>query len=177
MSQLHMIWPETMLDRPPAISLGADYFLRQYASEDETAWLTLMGQAGFTEWDHNRLATWLPRVVPQGFFLAVHRPTRHVVATAMAVVGDDPLHPQGGELGWVAADPAHRGRGLGRAVCSAVVGHLLQAGYRRIFLKTDDWRLPALTVYLRMGFVPFLYEEGMSERWRQVYAALGWVEA
>ncbi len=177
MSQLHMIWPEALLDRPPAVSLEADYFLRQYTPEDETAWLGLMAKAGFTEWDHHRLGTWLPRVVPEGFFLAVHAPSGQVVATAMAVVGDDALHPQGGELGWVAADPAHRGHGLGRAVCSAVVRRLLEAGYRRIFLKTDDWRLPALVVYLRMGFVPLLYEEGMAERWRGVYAELGWVEA
>jgi mycothiol synthase len=171
-----MIWPDRLLDRPPAVVLEPDYFLRTFAPGDEAAWIALMTRAGFPDWDEERLTAWLPRVLPDGLFLAIHRPTGQVVATAMAVEGQEELHPHGGELGWVAADPAHRGHGLGRAVCSAVVARLLEAGYRRIFLKTDDWRLPALVVYLRLGFVPFPYAEDMPERWRKVYEALGWTE-
>ncbi len=61
----------------------------------------------------------------------------------------------------MAGDARHAHRGLGRAVCAAVVRRLLSAGYHRIYLKTDDFRLPAITVYLRMGFVPFLYQQDM----------------
>ena len=61
-----------------------------------------------------------------------------------------------------------------RAVCAAVVARFLQAGYERIYLKTDDWRLPAIKVYLQLGFVPFLFTMGMEERWKTVCAKLKW---
>ena len=172
MAQLQMIWPE---ERPaPEVRLEPDYRLRTFAPEDEPGWLAVMGKAGFEGWDAERLAGMLLKVLPEGLFVAEHRPTGQVVATGMATHNPEPLHPYGGELGWVAADPAHSGHGLGRAVCSAVVGRFLSAGYRRIYLKTDDWRLAALKIYLQMGFVPLMYTEDMPERWRQVYEDLSW---
>jgi mycothiol synthase len=83
-------------------------------------------------------------------------------------------HPFGGELGWVASDPAHAGKGLGMAVCAAVTARLLQAGYRNVHLFTEFWRLPALKTYLKLGYVPFLYQEGMAARWQAICAQLGW---
>jgi len=35
-------------------------------------------------------------------------------------------------------------------------------------LTTDDWRIPAIVGYLKAGFHPVLYDEGMEERWRAV---------
>ena len=84
------------------------------------------------------------------------------------------IHPFGGELGWVAGHPDHTGKGLGMAVCASVVRRLLQAGYKNIFLNTDDWRLPALSIYLRLGWIPLLYMADMEERWRDVCAKLDW---
>ena len=84
------------------------------------------------------------------------------------------LHPFGGELGWVAGDPDHSGKGLGRVVCSAVVKRYLDAGYKRIYLKTDDWRLPAIKTYLKIGFGPFLFDDTMEQRWKAVCDNLNW---
>jgi mycothiol synthase len=84
-----------------------------------------------------------------------------------------PGHPEGGGLNWVAGDPEHRGKGLGLAVCAAVVKRFLGAGYRRIYLQTDDFRLPAIATYLKLGFEPFLFTEGMAERWQSVCEKLG----
>lgn len=64
------------------------------------------------------------------------------------------LHPQGGVLGWVAGDPALKGKGLGLAVCAAVVARLIGGGYRRIYLSTDDFPLPAVKTCLKLGFPP-----------------------
>ena len=60
------------------------------------------------------------------------------------------------------------------AVCAAVVRRLLQADYKNIYLKTDGWRLPALSIYLRQGWIPFLFLPDMEERWRDVCAKLDW---
>jgi len=91
----------------------------------------------------------------------------------MATRWPSQLHPDGGELGWVAGDPEHRGRRLGAVVCAAVVARLIDAGYRRVYLKTDDGRLPAIKTYLDLGFEPLPFADGMEERWKVVEKALG----
>jgi mycothiol synthase len=171
--QLHMVWPEALLDRPPDPILPSGYTLRPYRSADAEAYLRLLHGAGFLHWNEEMLGQWLDRVLPDGLLLIEHAATAALAATSMAAHRPMPLHPFGGELGWVAGDPAHAGRGLGRAVCAGVVRRFLSAGYRRIYLKTDDWRLPAISIYLRLGFVPFLYAEDMALRWAAVCEQLG----
>ena len=60
------------------------------------------------------------------------------------------------------------------AVCAAVVDRLLRAGYYNMRLNTDDWRLPAIHIYLKLGFVPFLRLPDMSDRWRAVCQQVDW---
>ena len=43
-----------------------------------------------------------------------------------------------------------------------------------MWLKTDDFRIPAIKIYYRLGFLPWLFEEGMRERWTIVAKNLGW---
>jgi mycothiol synthase len=169
-----MIWPEHLLDSPPAVNLEPGYFLRQFTPEDEPGWLALVAKAdaGFEELTRDDLVALLSQALPGGFFLVVYRPTQQIVAAACAVDREEELHPQGGELGMLVADPAHSHHGLGQAVASAVVAHLLRAGYRHIYLITRDWRLPAIVTYLRLGFVPFMHTEGMQERWAKIYDIL-----
>ncbi|OQA41023.1 MAG: Mycothiol acetyltransferase [Chloroflexi bacterium ADurb.Bin325] len=167
-----MLWPAGRAT--PEITLPHGYLLRTFAPADADAYLALMHAAGFTQWDVAHLTAELEFVLPDGLFVVEHMPTAALVATAMAEHHAGPLHPFGGELGWVAGDARHAHRGLGRAVCTAVVRRLLSAGYRRIYLKTDDFRLPAIAVYLRMGFAPFLYQDDMFARWQAVCAQLDW---
>jgi mycothiol synthase len=177
--QLQMLWPKHLQDISPGSlaseqALPAGYRLRIYRPEDEVGYLAVMHAAGFGSFDHETVQRWLDKVLPDGFFLVEHAPSGQIVATAMATHNPSPMHPYGGELGWVAGSPEHAGRHLGRVVCAAATARFLRAGYRRIYLKTDDWRLPALKTYLRLGYVPLLYAAGMAERWRAVCAKLDW---
>jgi len=172
MDQLHMLWPAGQA--APEAALPVEYLLRIFRPSDADAYVAPMHGARFTQWDAAHLTAELEFVLPDGLFVVEHLRTAALVATAMAEHHASPLHPFGGELGWVAGDARHAHRGLGRAVCAAVVRRLLAAGYHRIYLKTDDFRLPAITVYLRMGFVPFLYQADMPARWQAVCAQLGW---
>jgi mycothiol synthase len=172
MDQLHMLWPVGRA--APEVELPGEYLLRTFMPSDADAYIALLHSAGFTHWDAAVLTAELGFVLPDGLFVVEHVPTAALVATAMAEHHATSLHPFGGELGWVAGDARHAHRGLGRAVCAAVVRRLLSAGYHRIYLKTDDFRLPAITVYLRMGFVPFLYQGDMAARWQAVCEQLDW---
>jgi mycothiol synthase len=172
--QLRMVWPAQRLSAPPPLRLHPDYDLRTYRSGDETAWFAVMESAGFPGWDRERLAPLIATVLPDGWFLAVHRASDEVVATAMAVHRPTVYHPFGGELSWVAAHPDHKGKGLGWTVCAAVTGRLLRGGYRNIYLLTDDPRLPALATYLKLGYQPFLCAPDMAGRWEKICAQLQW---
>lgn len=175
--QLHMLWPERRLDSPPKPILPPAYTLRTFKSEDKGTYLNLMAEAGFDTFNHDSLKHWLMRVLPDGFFVIVHHPTTKIVATAMASHNPDPMHPFGGELGWVAASLEHRGQGLGSAVCAAATARFIKAGYRRIYLRTDDWRLPALKTYLNLGYTPFIYGpelQCMQARWKAICDTLNW---
>jgi mycothiol synthase len=172
--QLQMVWPEERLNDPPLAKLPSGYTLRVYQPGDEPRFYEVMALAGWPGWDDEKLQPWLARIPPDGWVMVVHVASRQIVATAMALYDHTPYHPFGGELGWVACDPAHRGQGLGMAVSAAVTARLIGAGYRHIHLYTEDWRLAALKTYLKLGYVPFLYLPDMAERWRVICAPLGW---
>ena len=171
--QLHMVWPESRLESPPEVVLPEEYALRTFLDDDMPAYLALMRSAGFEGWTPASTREKMRPVLPEGFFIVVERFSGALVATAMAVNNPTPLHPGGGELGWVATAPAHRGKRLGLAVCAAVVGRFLQAGYEHIYLRTDDWRQAAIKTYLRLGFEPFLFNAEMIKRWRCVCRKIG----
>lgn len=172
--QLHMLWPERLVNAPPPVDLAPGYALCVFQDSDLPGYLAVMESAGFVGWTPEKFAQNSGGALPDGIFVIKHLTSGVVVATAMANHRPQPLHRFGGELGWVAASPAHQGKGLGRAVCSNVVRCLLKRHYRRIYLQTDDWRLAAVKTYLGMGFVPFLYADDMLERWRAVCAQLKW---
>ena len=170
--QLQMIWPQRLLESPPTPAVPDGYRLRSFRAEDKAAYLQVMAKAGFEGWDDDHLRKALDKVLPDGFFVVEHSATGMVVATAMALHNHTTDHPFGGEMGWVAADPAHRAKGLGRVVSAAVTARLLRAGYRDIYLRTDDFRLAAIKTYLRLGYEPLANTDTM-ERWNKVYQQLG----
>lgn len=174
--QLRMIWPVGCLDAPPTATIHPDYELRTFrhgSADDLNGWYRLMELAGFGVWDWERLAPIFARILPNGWFFAVHRETGALVASAIACHEPRPLHPFGGALNWVCGDPVHTGKGLGMSVSAAVTARLLAAGYENIYLLTDDWRWPALAIYLRLGYRPLFHAPDMEARWQAVNAQLG----
>ena len=172
--QLQMVWPRYLADSPPPVQLPPGYRLRTYRPGDEPRFFEVMELAGWPGWNEETLRPWLARVLPEGWFFAIHEESDMIVATAMGVHSHTDLHPFGGELGWVAADPAHTGQGLGMAVSAAVTARLIGAGYRNIHLYTEHWRLAALKSYLKLGYVPFLYTPEMPALWQTICEQLQW---
>jgi mycothiol synthase len=173
LAQLQMIWPRQRLADPPVISVSPGYQLRTYRPGDEARFYEVMEIAGFTDWTDDVLRPWLAKILPDGWFFVVDA-TGAIVATTMATHNPTDRHRFGGELGWVASDLAHKGHGLGVAVCAAVINRFLRAGYRNIYLNTDDFRLPAIKTYLRLGFVPLLFSADMHDRWQTICDQLNW---
>ncbi len=173
-AQLRLVWPGRRLESPPVVRLPSGYSLRTHRPEDTPPFYRLMARAGWPGWDDETLRPWLPRILPEGWFLVVHTASGGIVATAMALRDRAEFGQPGGELGWVAADPDHRGRGLGLAVSAAATARLIRAGFRYIHLYTEHWRLPALKTYRKLGYVPLLDGPGAEAQWRAVCAQIGW---
>ncbi len=171
-NQLQMIWREELQDRPAIVSLPKGYEIRTLRPGDEAGHIAVMREAGFDDWNEEKLNSWRDFALPDGIFVVEYISAKKIVATAMATHQPGKLQMSVGEIGWVAASPDHAGQGLGMAVCAAALSMFAQAGYRRIYLKTDDRRLPAIKTYIKLGFCPYLYADGMQERWLSVFEKL-----
>ena len=66
-----------------------------------------------------------------------------------------------------------RGLGAGRLVCLAALHSLRERGYRSVVLSTDDFRIPAISLYLSLGFEPVYSHESHKARWEKVFEVIG----
>ena len=172
MATLEMIWPEDRLATPPEYSPPDDYRLRTFRPGDEKAYIELMRAAGFDCWTDETLDEVLKNAIPEGVIFAEHEASSAIAATAMGWYKPNDLFPDAYEMGWVAASPEHQGRGLGRVVTAASTDTIIRAGASSIYLLTDDWRLPAIKGYLRVGYVPFFSKPDIKPCWQEVFSKL-----
>ena len=147
-------------DNLPDIVIPDGFVLRTYRDGDETAWDAIIGEMckeGFIKAIKSHRFFKPERVK---FICKGDRP----VATTTAwgdVHGDESL----AMVHMVGTDPEFRGLGLGYAVTNAVLHHMKAEGWKAAYLTTDDFRVPALKIYLKLGFVPDLSQKGHAERW------------
>lgn len=83
--------------------------------------------------------------------------------------------PQAGYVHWVGTDPAHVRRGLAAALLVELLRHFADIGLESAVLETQDFRLPAIRSYLRLGFIP-VYDVGgedQRQRWSSIFQRLG----
>ena len=133
----------------------------------------LLGIAGFAHLTGERFQTDLiaQEEARDGSRLALYEGS--VVGAAFAGRFDD----ADGRIDYVVADPNLSGNGIGVGVCTGVMKYLLQMGYQTVTLHTDDWRMPAIGTYLKLGFEPVLFREDMKSRWDAVEARRAKVRA
>jgi mycothiol synthase len=155
-----------MAPQPP---LG--YGLRTFRPGDEDAWVDLLLTGEFGMWDRPRLDRMIAGdrapLPPAGIFFVTYG-TR-LVGTACTFLYDSEA---GGiaELGWVVVHPRHRGHGLGRQVCRAVLGFVRSLEYRYAYLLTEDFRRPAIKMYLALGFEPEMVDPSHPAWWAMILA-------
>jgi mycothiol synthase len=162
--QLEMVRPSPERVAVPAVP--DEYRLRTFAPGDEAAYQALFHLA----WpDEGALAHTLRHALPGGFVVIDEFASGALVASCVAFGVESPdLHPNDGSLGWLVVDPAHAHRGLGRICAATVTNRLLDEGYAMPWLGTEDDRLVAIGLYLRLGWEPSLYADGMQERWTEI---------
>ncbi len=108
--------------------------------------------------------------IPRGGILFVRDADGTLISTAaLQLLGEGRAN-----LHMVGTLPRAKGRGAATAVCAAVVCRAAEYGAEYMTLKTDDFRLPAIVVYRRLGFRPVLAASpDARERWQKVAGVLG----
>lgn len=93
-------------------------------------------------------------------------------AVATAASYDHLDYPGYAFLHMVAAKELARGKGAGKLAVLAVLQGLAELELRGCVLTTDDFRLPAIGLYLSLGFCPVIRDADMQARWGAVYQNL-----
>jgi len=121
--------------------------VREFADADEGAVVALWERCGLTRpWNDPHKDVARKRAVQRELFLVAELDGA-IVGSAMG--GYD------GHRGWVnylAVDPAHRGRGLGRALMAEVETRLRELGCPKLNLQVRSDNAAALAFYERLGF-------------------------
>jgi len=166
--QLSMSMGRDRLLRLPGTGVLEGYLLRGCRASDSDAIAGVLDASGFQGWTVGRVADYLAE--------SERRDGTRVVACGARIVASTFASWQElgriGVLDYVACHPDHRGRGLGRAVCLEVLGFFARRGYESVTLSTDDVRLPAISLYLSLGFAPDMTRDDMPGRWKQIMRQL-----
>jgi predicted dehydrogenase/ribosomal protein S18 acetylase RimI-like enzyme len=161
------------LENLPIAKLQDGYSIRNYQPGDEQAWLDICNPAINMTWNMEDLKEKLINVswfTPEHLLFVCHQ--QNIVGTACAwqLRADE---KKVGYVHMVAVRPEYRGKGLGRLLTLKVLHYLKKQGFRESKLNTDEFRLPAISLYLDLGFKPVIKDDSIRQRWSAVKAALG----
>ena len=172
MSQPQLEMECSLCEGLPEVAVPAGYLIRAYRHGDGAAWCRLVNGGIGGEWTEAGLQEEMDGAQdfePADLFFAVE--SEEVVGTTWALRRES--FPSGvGSVHMVAVAPEHRRRGLGRLLALFALRRFCEQGIARARLQTDDVRLPAINIYLGLGFRPLLTHESHLERWRKVYRKL-----
>jgi GNAT superfamily N-acetyltransferase len=153
---------------PPAVApLRAPFTWKVFEPADIPGWLDLLNANGeLGRWTEQSLTYEMKELMPGTQHFVVHE-GRFVAGVG---VYDRPMeHGVAWELRGAARRPEYRGAGLGEQIIASAVASALQLPARPIVLFTDDYRLPGISLYLRLGFIPDLEAHASYQaRWASV---------
>ena len=169
MAQLLMRRPH-LRDLPSVRPLPDGYRIREYAGMDDLpALLATLQEAFFEPWDEARARRELLDVPGVKAIYVIDHGGAVVGTTSSKYVSD--LYPGAGYVHWVAVANAHLRRGLAAVLLNRVLHDFIERDYHDAVLETDDHRLPAISAYLRFGFLPVydVRSESHRERWSAIF--------
>lgn len=83
-----------------------------------------------------------------------------------------------GRIHWVAIAAHHQGRGLGRALVSALCQRFIELQHIRAYLTTESVRGQAIQLYLSFGFLPEIKHEADRREWEALRTqGLRWISS
>lgn len=152
------------MDDLSPFSLPAGFGLHTHIEGQESNWEDIIEEAFGSRFSFEKSIRNGGGYKPE-YVLYVSKDGRDI-ATATAVEKED--FPGEGWFRMVGTRPDARGLGAGRLVLNACLHSLAARGYKSVVLSTDDNRIPAIKLYLSLGFEPLYTHESHKERWENV---------
>lgn len=164
----------TTLEALPRHDLPSGFQLRTYRDGDADHWVRIHELADkynkvTTETFQKEFGFDIDAMRERGFFLETQ--AGEVIGTATAWYDDDFEGEPYGRVHWVAIIPEYQGRGLAKPLLSKVMECLARA-HGKAYLVTSSARIPAIRLYLKYGFQPFLHNVDSIKAWDLVGTCL-----
>lgn len=93
-----------------------------------------------------------------------------IIATTTAV--ENSKYPGEGWFRMVGVRKDAQGMGAGKKISLAALNSLKARGYKSAVLSTDDFRIPAIKLYLSVGFEPVYEDSTHKARWQKIFEQL-----
>ncbi|MBI4559633.1 MAG: GNAT family N-acetyltransferase [Candidatus Hydrogenedentes bacterium] len=170
MSQLRM--EKDDLNNVPAIPVPEGYILRNYEDGDEVGIAVIYGASDLGANTPDAVRERIlqhPCFAPERVFVMEH--AGELVGTSCAWL--EPSDPGVGYLHMVGVLPGLRGRRLGAILTIAAIHYTQQEGFSVQRLLTDDFREPAIRLYLDLGYYPLISDETHPKRWEELATRFG----
>ena len=157
----------------PEISLAPGCTLRYYQPGDGAAWEDIIADSFESEAWHGRFEEFLHKdnaFRPERVWFACR--DGEPVATAAAWYRPE-IGADTGYLHMVGVLATARGLGLGGQVSLACMHQLVREQRTDVILQTDDFRIPAVKTYLKLGFHPRVTHDSHPGRWAAIFKEIG----
>ena len=146
-------------------------FSVRLASADDTSELAQVLTESYGElWDTARVSAELMDA-PDVVATWVASDSDRIVAVASERLLPE-QYPDAGYIHWVGVRPQSRGHRLGALVTAQCMIGFAKRGLSTIVLETDDFRIPAVITYLRLGFVPSYRSVNEQKAWSALFPRL-----
>ena len=93
------------------------------------------------------------------------------IVVGICIGWDEPTRwPTSGQVFFTGVHPNHRRRKIGEFVVAKLLERFRQEGLHNAILSTETYRIPAICLYHKLGFIPLMTGEvdDEKERWRRV---------
>lgn len=167
--QLVMFKPT--LDDLPKNSLPEGYSLRHYICDDDTAvWDKIVLESFNWAAEFEKVIKADENFKPERVFFVCDGNTPVATATAWY---NAQWEKSVGYLHMVGMLPQHAGKGIGLQASLAALHQMKREGRASSVLNTDDFRIPAIKTYIKLGFLPHITHESHEERWEKILTQIG----
>jgi Acetyltransferase (GNAT) family. len=169
MTQLFMTHPGPL--ESPVPDLPAGFELRP-ATVDDAAALNVVLEEAFEEpWGIDRTLSVLLAAPDVVRTWVITTSDGRLVATASERLLPEE-YPGAGYVHYVGALASVSGKRFGQIVTQRCLRGFVERGLEQAVLKTDDFRLPAVRTYLRIGFVPEYRSDEERSAWSRVFQTI-----
>jgi len=159
---------DPLSDLPP-LDLLPGFSVRSFMPGDEEAWNAIISESFERPADFESEIRAKVQYVPERVWFVLKDGSPVATATAWRI---GKFGPDFGIIHMVGRLNTPSAKGSGRLATLAALHRLRFEGLKKAVLQTYDFRLPAICVYLGMGFVPLLVHENQRRRWKTVLTEL-----